>query len=293
MTGDPVCVVASEAALGEGPVWNAAERALYWVDGMAPAVYRYTPANGRNVALPWQASSPIGCLVPRRSGGYLLGLGDGLYVPGDAGGAAAKLLDLAPGWPENRLNDGKPDRAGRLWIGSIHAAEIAPNGHLHRVAPDLAWQRVDGGFICSNGLDWSLDDRILYFAESGTRTIFAYDFDAATGSLGTRQVFATLAREDGTPDGLVVDAEGYLWCACWDGWQILRFAPDGRIDRRIAVPVQRPTSLAFGGPDYRTLFVTSARMDLSVAELARGPQAGSLFALTPGVAGRAPFAFAG
>lgn len=292
MSSDPVCVVGIDAALGEGPVWIAAEQALYWVDGMAPAVFRYTPGDGANARLPWPVPSPIGCLVPRREGGFLLGLGDGLYVPaGDA--EPSKLLDLGVGWPENRLNDGKPDRAGRLWIGSIHAAETAPTGHLHKVGGDLSWGRIDSGFICSNGLDWSLDDRLLYFADSGTRTIFSYDFDPATGVLGARRVFATLSGGDGTPDGLVLDQEGYLWCACWDGWQILRFAPDGRIDRRIAMPVQRPTSLAFGGADYRTLFVTSARMDLSAEELARGPLAGSVFALTPGVAGRAPFAFVG
>ena len=292
MSGEVSCVFAAEAALGEGPVWIAAEQALYWVDGMAPAVFRYTPGDGRNLRLPWRVPSPIGCLVPRRGGGFVLGLGDGLYIPA-ADGALSRLLDLAVGWPENRLNDGKPDRAGRLWIGSIHAAESAPTGHLHRVGLGLEWSRVDSGFICSNGLDWSLDDRILYFADSGTRTIFSYAFDPVTGGIGARRVFATLSGADGTPDGLVVDREGFVWCACWDGWQILRFAPDGRIDRRIAVPVQRPTSLAFGGADYRTLFVTSARIDLTPEELARGPLAGSLFAFTPGVAGRAPFEFVG
>ena len=293
MSGDPVCVVVSEAALGEGPIWNAAEQALYWVDAMAPAVFRYTPGEDRNERLSWRVSSPIGCLVPRQGGGFLLGLGDGLYLPPQADGEPTKLLDLGVGWPENRLNDGKSDRAGRLWIGSIHAAETAPTGHLHRVAGSLDWRRIDSGFICSNGLDWSLDDRTLYFADSGSRTIFAYGVDPAHGALGPRRVFATLSGDDGTPDGLVVDHEGYLWCACWDGWQILRFTPDGRIDRRVTMPVQRPTSLAFGGPDYRTLFVTSARTDLTPAELTRGPLAGSLFAFTPGVAGRAPFAFAG
>lgn len=292
MNGDRTCVVAAEAALGEGPVWIAAERALYWVDGMAPAIFRYTPGDGCNARLAWPMASPIGCLVPRRGGGFVLGLGDGLYRPADEG-EPAKLLDLAVGWPENRLNDGKSDRAGRLWIGSIHAAETAPTGHLYRIGGDLCWSRVDSGFICSNGLDWSLDDRILYFADSGSRTIFSYAFEPATGAIGERRVFATLSGEDGTPDGLTVDQEGYLWCACWDGWQILRFAPDGRVDRCIEMPVQRPTSLAFGGPDYQTLFVTSARMDLSAAELARGPLAGNLFAVTPGIAGRPPFAFAG
>jgi sugar lactone lactonase YvrE len=292
MNGDPNCVIAAEAMLGEGPVWVGAEQALYWLDSLAPVVFRYTPGDGRNERLSWGVPSPIGCLVPRRGGGFLLGLCDGLYLPA-LGAEPVKLLDLVVGWPENRLNDGKSDRAGRLWVGSIHAAETAPTGHLYSVGADLSWNRVDSGFICSNGLDWSLDDRILYFADSGTRTIFSYEFDPATGAVGQRRAFASLSGDDGTPDGLAVDQEGYIWCACWDGWQILRFAPDGRIVRRIAMPVQRPTSLAFGGWDYGTLFVTSARIDLSAAELARGPLAGSVFALTPGVAGRAPFEFAG
>ncbi len=293
MTSLVACVVPAQAALGESPVWSAAEQALYWVDGTAPAVFRYTPGDGSNARLPWRLPSPVGCIVPRREFGLLLGLGDGLYVPPAASGSPSKFCDLGVGWPGNRLNDGKADRAGRLWIGSIHAAETAPTGHLYQVVADGSWRRADSGFICSNGLDWSLDDRTLYFADSGTRTIFVYDVDPATGAIGSRRVFATLAGDDGAPDGLVLDEDGYLWCACWDGWQILRYAPDGRIDRRITMPVQRPTSLAFGGADYRTLFVTSARMDLTESELTRGPLAGSVFAFSPGVAGRAPFEFAG
>ena len=293
MTAPVVCAVRATAALGEGPVWCAAEQALYWVDAMAPAVFRYTPGDSVNERLPWQLPSPIGCLVPRRGAGFVLALADGLYAPPIQGNLPPGRCDLAVGWPDNRLNDGKADRAGRLWLGSIDAAETAPTGHLYRIDGDGTWRRADSGFICSNGLDWSLDDRTLYFADSGTRTIFAYDVDPATGAIGSRRVFATLTGDDGTPDGLALDEEGYLWCACWDGWQVRRFAPDGSLDRRIEMPVHRPTSIAFGGVDYRTMFVTSARIDLGADELGRGPLAGSLFAVSPGVRGRAPFEFAG
>jgi len=148
------------------------------------------------------------------------------------------------------------------------------------------------GFVCSNGLGWSPDDRTMYFTDSMVRTIWAYEFDLKLGELGKRRIFACLPEHDGVPDGLAVDAQGFVWSAIWDGWRLMRFAPGGTVDREVRVPVQRPTSCAFGGSSLTTLYVTSARLDLGKSALQRGPLAGALFALecdTPGIA-QTPFA---
>jgi sugar lactone lactonase YvrE len=144
---------------------------------------------------------------------------------------------------------------------------------------------MDSGFICSNGLGWSPDDRTMYFTDSMVRTIWAYEFDLPTGALGARRVFAKLADNDGVPDGLTVDSEGFVWSAIWDGWRVIRYAPDGSIDREVSMPVQRPSSCMFGGPDLKTLYITSACVELGWSALAKGPLAGALFALECDVAG--------
>jgi len=181
--------------------------------------------------------------------------------------------------PNNRFNDGKVDRAGRFWAGTMDDSCAGPVGSLYRWDPNGTVTRMATGFICSNGLGWSPDNRILYFTDSMIRTIWAYEFDLASGSLGARKVFAELAKDDGVPDGLTVDSEGFVWSAIWDGWRVIRYAPDGRIDREIRMPVQRPSSCMFGGDDLKTLFITSACVELGWNSLCRGPLAGALFAL--------------
>jgi sugar lactone lactonase YvrE len=197
------------------------------------------------------------------------------------------------GMPFNRFNDGKVDRRGRLWAGTIDRQTAKPTGSLYRLDADLLVTRMETGLICSNGLGWSPDDKIMYFTDSMVRTIWQYDFDAASGTIDNRRVFAKLAEDDGVPDGLTVDAEGFVWSAVWDGWRIVRYAPDGAIDRQIIMPVQRPSSCMFGGPGLRTLYVTSACADLRASDLLRGPLAGALFAIEPGVAGLPETPFGG
>ncbi|MEQ8966724.1 MAG: SMP-30/gluconolactonase/LRE family protein [Azospirillaceae bacterium] len=286
-------VADARAELGEGPLWCPDRQVLFWVDIPAGAVHRFDPATGTDTVLPGDTGEPVACLARRASGGYLLATArrvlafDGERI--DAGGEIAWPLANETG---TRLNDGKVDPAGRLWIGSNDQPEAVPRGHLFRIDPDASVTEIDGPFVVSNGPAFSTDGTAMYFAESFAATIWRYPVDAS-GNVGDRAVFARLPEGAGFPDGLTVDAEGFVWNAHWAGWRITRYAPDGTIDREIPIPAANVTSCCFGGPDLATLYVTTARVDTSDADLARAPHAGGLFALEPGVAGRVEPAFAG
>lgn len=275
----------ANAVLGESPIWDSDQGVLYWIDAERPAIFRWNLRESQTGQ--WPMPRPVGCISRAHSGRLIVADTEGIGLLDLATGT---LLASIIGHPDgevsvSRLNDGKVDRAGRLWVGTRDEKETHPVGSLYRLDTDLRFSRMDTGFICSNGLGWSPDNRTMYFTDSVARTIWAYDFVLSTGALGARRLFAKLADNDGMPDGLTVDIEGFVWSAIWDGWRVIRYAPDGTIDREIQLPVQRPTSCAFGGPDLRTLFITSASIELSLAALSRGPLAGSLFAVDPGVAG--------
>ena len=271
------------ARLGEGPVWDARERALYWVDIRAPALHRFEPATG--AVRTWPMPEAIGSVALRERGGPLVALRSGLHVLDPASGALTLACAPEPDRTENRLNDGRCDREGRFWVGSMHEREPGPTGALYRVDPDRRSHRIFDGITIPNGLGWSPDGRVMYFTDTPPRTIHAYDFDAGTGTPGEARVFARVPQDAGYPDGATVDAEGFLWSAHWDGWRVTRYAPDGRVDRVIGLPVQRPTCCAFGGDALDVLYVTSAAAGLGSAERARGPLAGGLFAVEVGVRG--------
>jgi L-arabinonolactonase len=170
---------------------------------------------------------------------------------------------------------------------------LKATGSLYRLDLDLSIHCADTGFFCSNGVGWSPDNRTMYFTDSMVRTIWAYEFDLRTGALGARRTFAQLQDHDGVPDGLTVDSEGFVWSAIWNGWRVIRYAPDGTIDNEIPMPVQRPSSCMFGGPDLKTLFITSACVELGWKSLQKGPLAGALFAFESNVAGLPETVFAG
>ena len=218
---------------------------------------------------------------------------EGLGLLDLATGETRRLGDPEENLPGNRFNDGKVDRAGRVWAGTMDDACLQPTGSLYRVDPDYSIHRMATGFTCSNGLGWSPDNRTMYFTDSMVRTIWAYEFDLETGSLGKRTVFAELPSGSGVPDGLTVDSEGFVWSAVWDGWRVIRYAPDGTTDRVVSMPVQRPSSCMFGGSDLKTLFFTSACVELGWSALKDGPLAGSLFAIATDVAGIPETPFAG
>ncbi len=277
------------AHLGEGPVWDADRRVLLWVDILAGIVHRFDPASGRDVSI--HVGQPVGAAVPRVSGGLALALRDGFALM-DVNGAYDLVANVELDLASNRMNDGKCDAAGRYWAGTMDEAHSRPGaGSLYRLDLDTTVTRVLDGVTISNGLDWSPDGATMYYIDTPTQGIDAYDFDAEIGEIANSRRIIDIDPADGAPDGMTVDAEGYLWVALWGGWGLRRYAPTGALDRFVAMPVSRVTSCAFGGADLGDLYVTSAQRALSKDELAAQPLAGSLFRLRPGVSGLLPHPF--
>jgi sugar lactone lactonase YvrE len=286
------CVADLGCRLGEGPVWDEREGRLWWVDIKAPAVHRYDPSSGRVDS--WAAPEPVSALALREAGGLLLSLKSGFAFLDPDAGEVSHLLDPEPGLPGNRLNDGACDPRGRFWAGSMDDAEQQPTGHLYRLDPDLRLTRFDASFVVTNGPAFAPDGTILYFADSPQRTIWAYPYDPERGLPGPRRLFAQLGEADGHPDGMCVDAEGCLWSAHWDGGRLTRYTPDGSVERTVLLPVPRVTKPCFGGRGLDEIYVTSARIGLDAAGLARAPLSGGLFRITGlGVRGAPAPRFAG
>ncbi len=289
--GEIKCVQQANALLGEGPTWSSSEAVLYWVDIQRPAIFRWDPVRGQTGL--WPMPRSVGFASPAQSGRMVFGDSEGLGFLDLETGEVTRIGNPENHLPQNRFNDGKVDRSGRVWAGTMNEKGPEPSGSLYRLDPDGSIKRMATGFICSNGLGWSPDNRTMYFTDSMIRTIWTYEFDPASGALGERRVFATVAANGGLPDGLTVDSEGFVWSAVWDGWRVVRYAPDGTIERTIRMPVQRPSSCMFGGPDLKTLYITSACVELGWNALKNGPLAGSLFALSTDVAGLPEVPFGG
>ena len=272
--------------LGEGPVYDASTGALYRIDITGRAVRRIDldGSAGREWTLPLEPGS----LALRAAGGAVVALEDGLWSLDLDTGVVERLADVTGGDARVALNDGRCDDAGQFWVGSYARNERDAIGGIFRVGADRSVTQVSGGVTVGNGLDWSPDGATFYFTDSaGTITAF----DVEDGLPVRPRTFAY--DDDCSPDGLVVDADGGVWSTKWDGWRIVRYAPDGRVDRVVGVPVQRPTAATFGGPGLDTLFVTSATGGLDPGALAGQPLAGLVLALDPGVSGRPSAQFAG
>jgi len=285
------CVLDARASLGECPVWSVAEQVLYWVDINAPALNRFDPATGRNLAMPMPEA--IGCFALRRSGGFVVALRGGLWLARADGTLERKVADAPYDPTRHRFNDGRCDPQGRFWAGYLNERRDAQSAGLVRLDPDFRLTAVLGGMTISNGLAWSPDGRTMYHTDTPTRAIDAYDFDAASGMPSNRRVFARFAAETDRPDGAAVDSEGCYWTALYRGGRVVRLSPTGRVLAEHPVPAMCPTMCALGGADLRTLYVTSARQMRDDAELARLPFSGGIFALTVDTPGRAEPAFAG
>ena len=298
MAAKPECVLEAKCWLGEGPSWSAREQALYWTDLPARRIHRFHPASGDHRK--WHTAEMITAIGQRARGGLIVATATqiGFFDPGS--GRFTPFVRPEADKPGNRSNDGKCDSRGRFWYGTMQN-NVAPDGgeipvteksgSLWRIDPDGGAHRADSGIAISNTFAWSPDDRIMYFADTFD-AIYAYDFDAAAGTVTNRRVFAR-AEGRGHPDGSCIDADGFLWNARWDGGGLIRWAPDASIDRFVALPCDRVTSCCFGGPDLATLYVTTVRYGLSEAKLAEQPLAGGVFALDAGVKGLPEGQFAG
>ena len=286
------CVADTRSLLGEGPTWSPRDSALYWVDILTPSVHCYDALKGQDQEV--KLGSMVSVAIPKATGGLLVATPAGLMTLDMASKNLAFFCHPESDRPGNRYNDGKCDRMGRLWIGTLDMGTAANRGNLFRVDADGSWQKMDSGITVANGLGWSPDNKRMYFTDSVRRTIYVYDFDLRPGLISNRRPFITLDASDGTPDGLTVDEDGCLWVAVWDAWRVSRYSPDGRELLRIRMPVPRPTSCCFGGPSLDTLYVTSASIRLNAEALSAAPQSGALFAIRiPGVRGLPETTFAG
>ena len=217
-------------------------------------------------------------------GGFIGGSRHGLLAIDLDRQSYERIVDPEPELPDNRFNDGKVDRHGRFWAGTMDNREEEATGALYRIDPDLGWTLIDRDYRVTNGPAFSPNGRIMYHNDFGLRNIYAFDLDAA-GTASNKRLFAHFPEEMGYPDGMTVDAEGCLWVAFWDGWAVRRLSPEGEVIQEIPMPVQRPTSCAFGGPALDRLFVTSARIGLNENALAVQPLAGALFMLETAIGG--------
>lgn len=277
----PVCFESCENQLGEGPVWVARENALYWVDIKAPAIFR-RQANG--VVTRWTPPFRVCSIAPMAGGGFIAGSGHGFAIIDPAQDVYRVIGNPDEGYPYNRFNDGKVDRSGRFWAGTMDDQETEARGTLYRLDPSLLWTAVDGGYGITNGPAFDPSGRKMYHSDTALRTIYLFDI-ASDGSLSDKRIFAQFDEKDGHPDGMTTDAEGNLWVTFWDGWSLRCFAPSGVLLKQVAMPVARPTSCVFGGDGFRTLFITSARCGLEEAALAMQPLAGGVFTLIPEISG--------
>jgi sugar lactone lactonase YvrE len=277
--------------IGEGPVWDASGQNLVWVDITSGLVRRYRPATGETTTL--EVGCHVGALAVRAEGGLVLAAQDGFRLLEPGGGPSRLIRPIGAADPERRLNDGKCDPAGRFWAGTMRYDKAADGGALYCLEPDGQLSIKLPVVTISNGLDWSPDGRTMYYVDTPTQRVDAFDFDPATGTLGERRAMVTIDPADGNPDGLTVDAEGFVWLALWRGWAVRRYAPDGRLVGEIRLPTALVTSVAFGGPHLDELYVTTASEELDSTELAGQPEAGALFRIKPGVRGRPANSFAG
>ncbi|MEU0645898.1 SMP-30/gluconolactonase/LRE family protein [Streptomyces umbrinus] len=293
--------VQAEAALGEGPTWDAGAQRLIWIDILGSRVHTFDPVSGRRTVM--ATEQHVGAAKPRVGGGLVVNLRDGvgLYGPGgessgDSGDSGDSGGSSGPGdfrWlhrevvPGRRANDAAVAPDGALWAGTMRYDEAPGGGTLSRVAPDGTVETVLDDVAVSNGTGWSPDGRLMYYIDSPTRRIDVFDFDGQ--QVGGRRQLAAIEEGNGFPDGLTVDADGCVWVALWDGGAVRRYTPDGKLDRVVELPVPRPTACAFGGADLTDLYITTARTGLTAPH----PLSGSVLVIPGAGKGLPQPAFAG
>jgi sugar lactone lactonase YvrE len=284
-------VVDARADLGEGPVWDERRGVLLWVDIHAGRVHTFDPGSGADETI--EVGQPVGAVAVRESGGLVLAVRDGFALLDRDEAAPRVIAALEQDEPRTRMNDGKCDAAGRFWAGTMDEEERSPLGSLYRLDPDGTASRMLGDLVISNGLGWSPDRSTMYHVDSPTRRVDAFDFDLASGAIANRRTVVALEPGAGDPDGLTVDAEGFLWVALWGGSAVRRYSPSGRLDAVVDIPASQVTSCTFGGPDLDELYVTTARRGLDARKLASEPAAGGIWRARPAATGQPAARFSG
>lgn len=283
-----VCLYESKDRLGEGPIWNELENKLYWCDNLRPCIHRYDPATGE--VKTWPMPEEVGSIIFRKKDGKIVaGMKSGFAFIDLDTGKIDHIVNAEPD-TDNCLNDGKCDRRGRYWCGTINRDLKTNNAALYRLDPDLTCHKMDSGVIASNGIAFSPDDKTMYFSDSRSAVVWAYDLDIDSGEIRNKRVFI----ENTKVDGATVDTEGNYWCAHVHEWHVGQHDPKGRLIRRIKMPVRQPTMCTFGGENFDILYVTSTCNFLQPGEAETQPLAGALFAIHDvGARGYAEPRFAG
>jgi sugar lactone lactonase YvrE len=273
----PICN--HKSMLGEGPVWDAANHTILWVDIMGCAIHELNMKSNalRSISTP----SMIGSFALCTDGNILAAMQDGFIFIDRITGAVSPLSDPEAAFPDNRFNDGKTDPAGRFWAGSMSLSGEKGTGNLYMVDQQLNVKKQIENVSISNGLCWSLDQRFFYYIDTPTMEVVCYDYDNQTGEITNKTTVITIPAKEGYPDGMTIDSEGMLWIAHWEGWQVARWDPStgNKIDS-IHLPVSLVTSICFGGENMDDMFITSARVGLTDEQLAEEPLAGSSFIIS-------------
>lgn len=287
------CVAPTRSRLGEGAVWDVGDQKLWWVDILGGLVHRYDPASGVNDSFDF--GEPVGCLARRDKGGLVVAAKSGFWFYDPESGTREAIADPEAHLPDNRFNDGGTDAQGRFWAGTMKdGGEPEALGTFYRLDPDLTVTKWKDGIWTTNGLAFSPDGHTMYYSDSNprVRTIWACDYDVATGTPGAPRILFDTRAVKGRPDGGTVDAEGCYWQAGIEGWALYRISPDGALLQTIEVPVEKPTKPMFGGANLDVLYFTSLSLGLTDPE--RQPEAGSLHAITGlGIKGIPQARFAG
>lgn len=284
-------ILDTKSDLGEGPVWSVEDQVLYWVDIHEGDVHIYNPADGSDRVI--NTGKQCGTVVRRASGGLMVALEDGFASLDPATGEVQHICNPETK-PDMRWNDGKCDPGGRFWAGSLGAAESEPIGTLWALEADMSTSAKIESLTIPSGIVWTSDQKTMYYIDTPTMTVDAYDYDVETGNITNRRVAVTVAEEDGWPDGMTIDAEDMIWVAHWGGARVNRYNPaTGEKIQQVDVPSPQTTAPALGGPDLTHMYITSASHGLDEETLAKYPHAGGVFMIEVDVPGVPANNFAG
>jgi sugar lactone lactonase YvrE len=286
----PELVLDAKAALGEGPCWDEKTHTLYWINIYAGEIHVFSPESGSDRLIP--VGEPIGCLAPTNAGELIIASQSGISLLDPATGTRKILAHPEEGLPRNRFNDGKCDPTGRFLAGTMDNAEKEASGSLYSLSPDGTLKTLLTGVRISNGLAWSPDHRILYFIDTPTRVVMAYEYDLATGDIANAREAVRVPEELGWPDGMTSDTDGNLWIAMWGGAALTKWDPaSGRLLQTNPIPALNVTSCSFAGEGLTDLYITSARKGMNDGQLVQFPLTGGLFRLRTEVKGMPTFSF--
>ena len=290
MTTDLTLALDAKASLGEGPIWDPRLQVLWWIDITLKRLHQFNPANQTHQT--FELGQMIGTVVPRKKGGLMLATEQGFVAYDPDSQSLAPLTDPESDRPETRFNDGKCDPAGRFWAGTMARDESAGAGSLYCLETDGRCTRKLGDITVANGIVWTADTSTMYYIDSPTRRIDAFDFDPRSGDLSGRRTAVEIPEGMGYPDGMSIDSEDNLWVGLWAGWAVGHFDPrTGKLLSTLDIPSANVTACAFGGPNLEDLYITTARE--RSGDPAKQPHAGGLFRARPGVRGVESFAYGG